>query len=363
MLRLLTALLFSSSHILLGATPAALPRPLVLNAQQQAALGIQLAPIQAAQSGLWLASASVSLPPGKEVSVSAPYAGVISRIDVGLGDRVHAGASLATWSSPQLGDARRQTREAQLESQIAQAALQRDQALLAEGVIPSARLQLSQNKFQAAEAMRLAKESELRSSGASAATGDYASAVLRAPLAGSVVEVAVAVGQRVEAGALLFKVADTRQLQLDLTLSPDKAAQLRVGDGVTVPGRNAQGVLVGIGQTVDASQQTRARARLTQAANLRAGEVLTVHLQPRQTLPAPGGAPTPTVWQVPARAVISHQSQSWVFVANATGLVPQVVKLLSSNDDQAFVQGQLQVQSRVAVTGLASLRAMLQKDE
>ena len=60
------------------ATPPA--KALALNAQQQAALGIQLAPVQPALGGLWLASATVSVPPGKEVSVTAPYPGVITRI-------------------------------------------------------------------------------------------------------------------------------------------------------------------------------------------------------------------------------------------------------------------------------------------
>jgi cobalt-zinc-cadmium efflux system membrane fusion protein len=149
--------LFSQMQAFAQAPATPLPvKALALDAQQQAALGIQLAPVQPALGGLWLASATVSVPPSKEVTVTAPYPGVVTRIDAGLGDTVQAGAALASWSSPMLADARRQSREAQLDAQTAQAALQRDQALLAEGVIPAARLQLSQNKFQAAEAVRLA---------------------------------------------------------------------------------------------------------------------------------------------------------------------------------------------------------------
>jgi cobalt-zinc-cadmium efflux system membrane fusion protein len=336
-------------------------KTLALNAQQQAALGIQLAPVQAALGGLWLASATVSVPPGKEVTVTAPYPGVVTRIDAGLGDTVQAGTALATWSSPMLADARRQTREAQLEAQTAQAALQRDQALLAEGVIPAARLQLSQNKFQAAEAARLAREAELRSAGTSAANADYASATVRSPLTGSVVDVAVSVGQRVETGAVLFRVADTRQLQLDLVLSADKAAQLKSGDTVSVPSRSAKAVLIGVGRAVDTTQQARARARVTVPGSLRAGEVLSVQLHPSQ---APTSA---AAWQVPARAVVTQQGQSWVFVTTTNGFLATPVQVLSSNDDQSVIQAStqatLQASSRVAVTGLASLRALLQKDE
>ena len=47
-----------------------------------------------------------------------------------------------------------------------------------------------------------------------------------------VTDALVAVGQRVEAGAMLFRLADSSQLQLDVQLSSDKAAQLQVGDEV-----------------------------------------------------------------------------------------------------------------------------------
>ena len=260
-----------------------------------------------------------------------------------------------------LADARRQTREAQLEAQTAQAALQRDQALLAEGVIPAARVQLSQNKFQAAEAARLAREAELRSAGTGAANTDYANATVNAPLTGSVVDVAVSVGQRVDTGAVLFRVADTRQLQLDLVLAADKAAQLKVGDAVSMPARSAKAVLIGVSRAVDATQQARARARVTVPGSLRAGEVLSVQLQPSSM------GHSGTAWQVPARAVITQPGQSWVFVSAANGFVATPVQVLSSNDDQSVIQAStqapLQASSRLAVTGLASLRALLQKDE
>jgi RND family efflux transporter MFP subunit len=334
----------------------AAPTELWLDAQQKAALGVRFAPVQVASSGVMLASATVSVPPGREVTVAAPYAGVITRIDAGLGDAVKAGAPLAQWRSPQLADTRRQLREAQLDLQNAQAALSRDQAMLADGIIPVARWQLSQNKFLAAQSALQAKQAELHSSGAPAGGADDAGASLTSPLSGSLVQTLVSVGQRVEAGAPLFKVADTRQLQLDVVLSPDKAAQLQVGDAVSVPSRNARAVLIGISRAVDAAQQAQARARVTTPGTLSAGEVLPVQLHPAR-------ASAPAAWQVPARAVITHQMQSWVMVASAKGFVPTPVKVLSSNDDQSVVTGSLSAKNQVAITGLASLRALLQKDE
>lgn len=338
-----------------AAAQAVVPGELPLDAAQKAALGIRVMPVQAAQAGVLLASARVSVPPGREVTVAAPYAGVITRLDAGLGDAVSAGAALAQWSSPQLAEVRRQAREAQLDAQNAQAALERDRAMLAEGVIPAVRVQQSQNRYLAADAARLAREAELRSAGAGAGAADYAGAALRAPIGGTVVEVLASVGQRVEAGAALFRIADTRQLQLDLTLSADKAAQLKVGDAVSVPTREARAVLIGVSRGVDASQQAQARARVTAAGALRPGELLPVQLHPA----TPIGQPA---WQVPARAVVTHRAQPWVFVLTAGGFAPTPVRVLSSDDEQSVVEAPLSPRSQVAVTGLASLRAMLQKE-
>lgn len=356
MSRLLNTLVFTALSASAAAWAQAVPAELLLDAQQKAALGVRVASVSVASSGVLLASATVSVPPGREVTVAAPYAGVITRIDAGLGDVLKAGAPLAQWRSPQLADARRQLREAQLDTQNAQAALSRDQAMLADGIIPAARLQISQNKFLAAKSALQAKEAELRSSGAPAGGADDAGASLTSPLSGSLVQTLVSVGQRVEAGAPLFKVADTRQLQLDVVLSPEKAAQLQVGDVVSVPSRNARAVLIGVSRAVDAAQQAQARARVTTAGSLSAGEVLPVQLHPARTS---GQA----AWQVPARAVISHQMQSWVLVASAKGFVPTPVKVLTSNDDLSVVTGNLRDKQQVAVTGLASLRALMQKDE
>jgi len=114
-------------------------------------------------------------------------------------------------------------------------------------------------------------------------------------------------------------------------------------------------VLLGVSRSLDASQQARARARVTVPGRLQAGEALQVQLHPA-TDPKAAAA-----WQVPARAVLQMQGQSWVLVATATGYAPTAVQVLSSNDDSATVQGPLNAQQRVASTGLAALRPLLQK--
>lgn len=337
------------------------PVPLPMSGKQQASLGVQVAAAQASTGGQLLASATVVMPPGKEFTVSAPYAGQVSRLLVGVGDTVKAGAALAHFTSPMLGDARRSLNEASLDYKNASAAAQRDQAMFDEGIIPAVRLQLSRSKQEAAQAQLHAREAELLAAGLrfDANTG-YATGTLKAPLTGTVSEAFVTVGQRVEAGATLFKLADSSQLQLDVQLSADKAAQLQVGDEVSIASRNAKAKLIGVSRAVDASQSARARATVTQRGSLQAGELVsvTVHAKGKASAAKPD-----TQWLVPARAVTQWRGKPWIFVANDKGFEAQSVTVLSSTDDLSLVEAALPAGSKVAVTGIASLRALLQKDE
>jgi RND family efflux transporter MFP subunit len=260
-----------------------------------------------------------------------------------------------------LGDARRLLNEASLEYKNSSAAAQRDQAMFDEGIIPAVRLQLSRSKQEAAQAQLHAREAELLASGMRFdVNSGYATGTLKAPLSGIVSEAFVAVGQRVEAGTMLFKLADSSQLQLDLQLSSEKAAQLQVGDEVSIATRNAKAKIIGVSRAVDASQSARARATVTTRGSLQAGELISVTVHPKGK--ASSDKPD-TQWLVPARAVTQWRGKPWIFVANDKGFEAKTVNVISSTDDLSLIEVAVPLSSKVAITGVASLRALLQKDE
>jgi membrane fusion protein, heavy metal efflux system len=354
--------LLALPHVIVVAQPViSPPSNLTITAKQQASLGVQVAAVRGSTGGQLLASATVVMPPGKEFTVSAPYAGQVSRLLVGVGDSVKAGSALAHFTSPMLGDARRLLNEAALEYKNSSAAAQRDQAMFDEGIIPAVRLQLSRSKQEAAQAQLNAREAELLVSGMRFdVNSGYATGTLKAPLSGIVSEAFVAVGQRVEAGTMLFKLADSSQLHLDLQLSSEKAAQLQVGDEVNIATRNAKAKIIGVSRAVDASQSARARATVTTRGSLQAGELVSVTLHPK------GKASTDKpdmYWLVPARAVTQWRGKPWIFVANDKGFEAKTVNVISSTDDLSLIEVALPQSSKVAITGIASLRALLQKDE
>ena len=354
--------LFALGHELVVAQPVVNTTGILsITTKQQASLGVQVAAVQASTGGQLLASATVVMPPGKEFTVSAPYAGQVSRLLVGVGDSVKAGAALAHFTSPMLGDARRLLNEALLEYKNSSAAAQRDQAMFDEGIIPAVRLQLSRSRQEAAQAQLNAREAELFTSGMRFdVNSGYATGTLKAPLSGIVSDAFVAVGQRVEAGTMLFKLADSSQLQLDLQLSSEKAALLQVGDEVSVATRNAKAKIIGVSRAVDASQSARARATVTTRGSLQAGELVSVNIHPKGI--ASSDKPD-TYWLVPARAVIQWRGKPLIFVANDKGFEAKTVNVISSTDDLSLIEVALPLSSKVAITGIASLRALLQKDE
>jgi membrane fusion protein, heavy metal efflux system len=354
--------LFALGHGLVVAQPVVSTTGILsITTKQQASLGVQVAAVQASTGGQLLASATVVMPPGKEFTVSAPYAGQVSRLLAGVGDSVKAGAALAHFTSPMLGDARRLLSEASLEYKNSSAAAQRDQAMFDEGIIPAVRLQLSRSKQEAAQAQLHAREAELLASGMRFdVDSGYATGTLKAPLSGIVSEAFVAVGQRVEAGTMLFKLADSSQLQLDLQLSSEKAAQLQVGDEVSISTRNAKAKIIGVSRSVDASQSAHARATVTTRGSLQAGELVSVTVHPKGK--ASSNKPD-THWLVPARAVTQWRGKPWVFIANDKGFEAKTVNVISSTDDLSLIEVVLPQSSKVAITGIASLRALLQKDD
>lgn len=339
------------------------PKHFALDVNQQAALGVHVAPLQAAQSRILLANATVTVPPSKEMIVTAPYPGQITRLLVGVGDRVKARAGLGYFTSPMAGEARRQWQEAGLEAGVAAAALRRDQALFDDGIISAVRLQISRAKQEATQALLQARRAELDASGlqfnGTKEQSSYATGLLNAPMAGIVTLAATAIGQRVEAGTVLFKLADASELQLDIQLSAEKAGQLAVGDSVSIPARQAHGKIIGVSRAVDSSQSAKARARITTRGHLQLGELIAVNLHP--TLAPITGANT--LWQVPARAISHWQGSPILFLAQGNGFRTQSIRIISSNDDVSMIEATLPDNSKVAITGIASLRALLQAGE
>lgn len=186
---------------------------------------------------------------GGEAVVTAPAAGRFSASELlPIGAVVRAGQTLGRLE-PRLaaGDDRATLAAAVAEAQATLDAARVEEAraarLVGEQAIPARRLEdakraaaVADVRLQAAEA-RLAQRDQTLDTGGGAATRN--AFVLRAPIAGRLVQVEAALGATYEEGALLFKVVKTTEVELQALVPAADAGTVRKVDRIALefPGR------------------------------------------------------------------------------------------------------------------------------
>lgn len=206
--------------------------------------------------------------PDGEALIAAPAAGLIRPAGAfpSLGQSVSKGQMLA-YLVPRLGgdvdlaSLESAARKAQVELDLAGRELARMESLYRDEAVPEKRVQAA----RAAEASARAEHDATRQR-----LGQYGGAgggvPIRAPVAGTLVDIRVTPGAYAQEGATLFHIADRSRLWLELRAPESEAARLIKPSGASfrapgeatafdiVPGKN--GRLVAVGGVVDATTRT-----------------------------------------------------------------------------------------------------------
>lgn len=371
--RLVIAAALSSASLVYAATP------IPISAEQAVKLDIRTAPAQAAAAvPLLTAAARVVVPPGREFMVSTPHAGLVSRVDVAVGDGVVQGQELAQLASAAFLTLQREALQAANEHRLADSLLSRDEKLLSEGAIPKRRWEETRNQHDKqsagdsevrqvltiagmtqAEVERLIKTQKL---------SDHLA--IKAPMTGMVLEKLITTGQQVDQLAPLFRVADMSRLWLEIDLPPEQVGNVAVGDQVRVKGQDLIARISGVGrQVLPTTHSVVARAEFANGADEPsppAAAASANRLYPGQTvsvdiLSADAGKTTPDpaqgLWRVPASALTRHADAAYVFVQTAQGFEPRRVEPLGQSEGGWVLRGPLTVNDAVAVQGVAAIKA------
>ncbi|MBI2750605.1 MAG: efflux RND transporter periplasmic adaptor subunit [Burkholderiales bacterium] len=304
--------------------------------------------------------ARVVLPPSQEQVVSAPLAGLVDRVLVGENDTVKSAQPLLRLISPELGELQLKLLEASSKSRLSQKTAQRERMLFADGIIPERRVQEAEGAAEEDRARVQQAEAALRLAGMDTASVRKIAAggalqdglTVHAKTAGTVMALDVKAGQRVAQADALMRLADTRQLWLDIQLPADRRSQVAIKGGkITVVGRDAAATPMSLGSMVSDSQTVTLRAQVTRGAPLlRPGEYVQV-----QVPFAPGsGAES---WPVPVASVVRQGDKAYVFVRTSKGFLAQPVTVLNSAGASVQVQGPLKAGQDIAVTSVIALKA------
>lgn len=333
-----------------------------ISEQQLHNAGVEFAAVSATQEngdGVRLAGSAV-YPPSRIETVSAPAAGVVQSLQVSSMDLLRAGSVVLRLHSAELLESQREYVQLSTQFELLTKKTARDESLFNEGIIASSRVQETRNQLEQARVAAQARAQMLKLAGMSdAAIAALASqhalsptVDVRSRINGSVLEIMVTPGQRVEAGAPLAKVARSGELWLELQASRAQGDQIHIGDKVTLNQCTQAGRVAAIAPQVSAQNQfVVVRATLPGAEQcVRAGQYLEAAISSKAA-PASG-------WSLPAAALVRNNGRDYVFVKDTAGVQAQVVSIVTRSTDKVVAQGTLQAGQQVAVKGLANLKGI-----
>lgn len=256
----------------------------------------------------------VVLPHDQMRLLNSPFPALVENIYGAPGLPVKKGQWLLRLSVPMALELRRDREQAAAAYLLAQQSLKRDELLFAEGIIAESRLQATRAASVQAGALFSERQDALKTAGLVDLGGGLFE--LRASMDGVILEQRVQVGQRVEASELLGKVGRLNTLWIDFQVPANLAGQIKVGQKIEIPSRQAYGRLIAVGRAVDASQSVLLRARIEQGGErLAPGESLEVTMAglADSVLGAGGSAGL----RLPAPALVRHQGGHYVFLQNS----------------------------------------------
>ena len=328
---------------------------------QMQALGIETVVLSSrATAQIQGLAAQVVVPNDQLVVVSAPLAALVERVFVSTQQSVKKGQPLARLQSPALADLQHTFLQAATQDSLARATLERDEQLYAHGIIAQSRLlatrshaiEVAADLAERTQALRLAGMSDAAIARLRGGQRVGTSIELVSPLDAVVLEQMAVAGQRVEAAAPVLRLARLEPLWLEIQVPLARMQEVRQGAAVTVPAFEAAGEVIAVGRNVASANQTvLVRARIDRgAARLRVGQFVEATL---------AGVAEGARWSVPAEALARVAGQPVVFVRSADGFRAQSVKLLSESAGQGVIAGDLKGDERIAVKGVAALKAAL----
>jgi cobalt-zinc-cadmium efflux system membrane fusion protein len=194
--------------------------------------------------------------------VAAPMAARVVRVLVGPGDTVKAGQTLVELHSPELGSARAGYQAARARADVAQRTLARQRDLAAEKLAPERELREAEAAAASADADVTVALAALRAFGPAAdAGGDAARFTLRSPVAGTVIERTVVMGQLADPSRTLFRIGDLSHLWVIAHVFERDAIRVAAGGKASVafaalPGESVEASIVLIGREVESASRT-----------------------------------------------------------------------------------------------------------
>jgi cobalt-zinc-cadmium efflux system membrane fusion protein len=328
-------------------------------------LGVTLGRLEPAkQIPVLNAPAKVVVPSTHEYIVSASQAGLITKLNAAVGDKVKKGEVLAQLNSPDLLSMQRLYLKAVSEMQLGSLSYQRDKKLLADGVIAERRWQETHSQYNAfvsevnehrqlleiagmtdSEIDRLGKTHQLSSQ-----------LNLHSPIAGIVMERMAVAGERINILAPLYRIANLDELWLELNIPHERIGSIKVGDQVLVENTSISAEITLLGQSVNPENQTiLARAVIVpkqalgnEQSAVRVGQTINTRIIKSSEN---------STFKVPNAAIAQNEGKSFIFVRNQNGFKVTPITVIGKQGEESIISGDLTGDEDIAIKGAVALKA------
>jgi len=300
----------------------------------------------------------------KLVRVAPRIEGRITSAPAKLGDRVRAGQTLATLDSVAVGEAHGAWVQAQAELRIAQADFERSERLDADEIIARKDfLRARSDRDKAAAALRAA-EHRLRLLGGSTSAGGAGASTfaVAAPLAGTVIEKSVTLGELASPSEPMFTVADLSSVWIQADLPEAALARVHVGANARVsvpawPSESFVGRVDYIGAAVNKDTRTVAARIVVPNADGR----LKPEMFATATIDVAGEKRE--VIALPADAIVLMQGKPTVFVLEHGAYEMRVVEPGERVGDRTVVKAGIGAGEQAVTAGAYALKARKLKSQ
>ncbi|MGH8114530.1 MAG: efflux RND transporter periplasmic adaptor subunit [Rhodanobacteraceae bacterium] len=296
----------------------------------------------------------------RATDVLAPFSGAVDEVQVTLGEKVKKGQALAEVASPDFAAAAGAYRKSVLAAQAADAVATNDRDLYAHQAISQRENAQAQADAASADADRAAAlqtlvalhmDPKMIADVRAGKTLLGGRGVIRAPIAGTVVEKSVAPGQTLAAGTTpCFTIADTAKMWVMAQVFGDDVARVHAGDPASIDtgdgGKPIDGTVTNVGAVVDPDTRS-VNARVVVANTdgaLKKQMYVSVRIQSHEQYQA---------LLIPVSAVLrDDENLPFVYaVANDGGYARQSVTLGTRVGDRFVIPEGLHAGDKVVVDG------------
>jgi multidrug efflux pump subunit AcrA (membrane-fusion protein) len=300
----------------------------------------------------------VTVPPNDTGVILSAVSGQVERVFVHIGQTIRAGDQLARIYSGDVLSMQRNYLHARSNAEVVSNRLTRDKALFSEGIIAEARLRETEAAADMAVATQREQRRLLRLVGYTDAQINSlkpdsiaAWVTLRADNNALVLEQPAQVGQHIEAGAPLFKLATRGKWWLELEATRAQAADIQVGDRARVDGCPTEGHVIAVGSQLQIATQTLTiRAQMPEGLScITPNQFIQAQVLPSTTRPT-------GLVRVPASALVRNSGGDFVFVQKADDFQPTPVSIARRQGSELLLSAGIEPGTRIASSGLVALK-------